>query len=86
MKYIRDRYFKKRRIIQSRTLGKAKLLVKYSGREKRRVDDILHKATKVIASIVAEEKVKPVMENLKISGKEYDMEERSIGDFIDYLT
>jgi len=66
-KYIRDRYFKKRRSIQSKVKGKAKakLLAKYSGREKRRVDAILHKTSKTIAKIVAEEKAKPVMEELK---------------------
>jgi len=66
-KYIRDRYFKKRWSIQRRTKGgvKARLLAKYSGREKRRIDAIIHKASKIIAEIVAEEKVKPVMEKLK---------------------
>ena len=65
-KYIRDRYFRKRRRIQSRTSGrlKDKLLAKYSGRERRRINDILHKASRVIAHIIAEEKVKPVMEKL----------------------
>ncbi|ACB08303.1 transposase, IS605 OrfB family [Candidatus Korarchaeum cryptofilum OPF8] len=66
-KNIRDRYFKKRQSIQRKTRGKvkARLLAKYSGREKRRVNTILHKASKVVAEIAAEEKVKPVMENLK---------------------
>ncbi|MEM0079174.1 MAG: transposase [Nitrososphaerota archaeon] len=65
-KYIRDRYFRKRRNIQNKTSGetKAKLLAKYSGREKRRINDILHRATKIIAGIIAEENVKPVMEKL----------------------
>jgi len=65
-KYIRDRYFRKRRSIQGKTSGKtkAKLLAKYSGREKRRINDILHRATKIIAGIIAEENVKPVMEKL----------------------
>jgi putative transposase len=65
-KYIRDRYFKKRRNIQSKVCGKAraKLLAKYSGREERRVDTILHRVSKTIAMIVAEEKAKPVMEEL----------------------
>jgi putative transposase len=71
-KYIRDRYFKKRQSIQRKTRGKvkARLLAKYSGREKRRVNTILHKASKIVAEIVAEERVKPVMEELK------DMRER----------
>jgi putative transposase len=66
-KYIRDRYFKKRQSIQRKTRGevKARLLAKYSKRERRRVDAILHKASRIIAEIVAGEKVKPVMEELK---------------------
>jgi putative transposase len=66
-KYIRDRYFKKRRSIQRRTKGevKARLLAKYSKRERWRVDAILHKTGKIIAEIAAKEEVKPVMEKLK---------------------
>jgi len=47
-KYIRDRYFKKRWSIQRKVSGRARanLLAKYSGREKRRVDIIIHKALK----------------------------------------
>ena len=67
VKHIRDRYFRKRRSIQSRTSGetRSRLLAKYSGREKRRVNTILHKASKMIAEIIGEEKVIPVMEELK---------------------
>ncbi|MBS7609291.1 transposase [Candidatus Bathyarchaeota archaeon] len=43
---------------------RAELLAKYSGRERRRIDDILHRASKIIASIVAEEGAKPIMEEL----------------------
>jgi len=66
-KYIRDRYFKKRRSIQRKTNGKIKpeLLAKYSGRERNRVNVIIHKASRVIADIIAEEGVKPVIEELK---------------------
>jgi len=66
-KYIRDRYFKKRRSIQSKVKGKAraKLLAKYSKREKRRIDAIIHKASRTISEIMAKEKVKPAMEKLK---------------------
>ncbi|MBC7090520.1 MAG: IS200/IS605 family element transposase accessory protein TnpB [Nitrososphaeria archaeon] len=66
-KYIRDRYFRKRRAIQSKTSGKTKtrLLAKYSGREQRRINNILHRTSKIIANIVAEENVKPTIENLK---------------------
>ncbi|RDD53157.1 MAG: transposase [Candidatus Korarchaeota archaeon NZ13-K] len=65
-KCVRDRYFRKRRNIQKKTSGetKARLLAKYSRREKQRVNDILHRASKIIARIVAEENVKPVMERL----------------------
>jgi IS605 OrfB family transposase len=66
-KYIRDRYFKKRWSIQRKVGGRAraKLSAKYSGREKRRADIIIHKVSKTIAEIVAREKVKPVMEESK---------------------
>ncbi|MGB9660238.1 MAG: RNA-guided endonuclease InsQ/TnpB family protein [Nitrososphaerales archaeon] len=66
-KYIRDRYFKKRRSIQTKTSGKikTKLLTKYSGREKRRINDILHRASKIIAKIISEENLQPAMENLR---------------------
>ena len=65
-KHIRDRYFEKRRNIQRKTGEKVKagLLAKYSKREGMRIDVILHKASKTIAKIVAEEKIKPIMENL----------------------
>jgi putative transposase len=66
-KYIRDGYFKKRWSIQRKVgeRARAKLLAKYSGREKRRVDIIIHKVSKTIAEIVAREKAKPVIEELK---------------------
>ncbi|MBS7287498.1 MAG: hypothetical protein KIH01_01795 [Candidatus Freyarchaeota archaeon] len=41
------------------------VLAKYSGREGRRVEAILHKASRIIADFAAKEKVKPVMEELK---------------------
>jgi hypothetical protein len=65
-KYIRDRYFRKRRSIQGKVGGRAgaKLLAKYSGREERSVDTIIHKTSKTIAEIVAKEKVKPIIEEL----------------------
>jgi putative transposase len=65
-KYIRDRYFKKRKNIQRRTNGKTKaeLLAKYSGRERRRVNTIIHKCSRIIADLAAVEGVKPVMEEL----------------------
>jgi putative transposase len=66
-KYIRDRYFKKRRSIQKKTKGevKTRLIAKYSKRERERINAILHKASRIIAETVAGEKVKPVMEELK---------------------
>jgi putative transposase len=58
---------RKGRVFRGRQGGevKARLLAKYSKRERRRVDAILHKASKIIAEIVVGEKVKPVMEKLK---------------------
>ncbi|MEM3512245.1 MAG: transposase, partial [Candidatus Jordarchaeales archaeon] len=66
VKHVRGRYLRKRRSIQGKTSGKtrARLLAKYSGRERRRVNDVLHRAAKVVAGVVAEENVKPVMEEL----------------------
>ncbi|MEM2829500.1 MAG: transposase [Candidatus Jordarchaeales archaeon] len=66
VKHVRGRYLRKRRSIQSKTSGekKARLLSKYSGRERRRVNDVLHRAAKIVAGVVAEENVKPVMEDL----------------------
>ncbi|MEM2829847.1 MAG: transposase [Candidatus Jordarchaeales archaeon] len=65
-KHVRGRYLRKRRSIQGKTSGetKAELLSKYSGRERRRVNDVLHRAAKIVAGVVAEENVKPVMEEL----------------------
>jgi len=56
-KYIRDRYFRKRRSIQAKTSGKVKtkLLTKYSGREKRRINDILHRVSKTVAKIASDD-------------------------------
>lgn len=56
VKNVRDRYFRKRRRVQSRASGRAKamLLAKYFGRE-RRVNDILHKASKIITNLIAKE-------------------------------
>lgn len=41
--------------------AKAELLAKCSGRERRLVNDVLHRASKIIARITAEEGAKPVM-------------------------
>lgn len=67
VKHIRDRYFKKRRSIQRKTKGETRkrLLAKYSRREWRRVNAILHKTSKIVAEIVAKEEVVPALENLK---------------------
>ncbi|MEM3750158.1 MAG: transposase [Candidatus Jordarchaeales archaeon] len=66
VKHVRGRYLRKRRSIQGKTSGKtrARLLAKYSGRERRRVNDVLHRAAKVVAGVVAEENARPVMEDL----------------------
>ncbi|MEM1884428.1 MAG: hypothetical protein QXZ24_02330, partial [Candidatus Jordarchaeales archaeon] len=63
-KHIRGRYFRKRRSIQSKTSGEQELGCWRSilGREERRVNDILHRAAKIVAGVVAEENARPVME------------------------
>jgi len=70
-KYVKDRYSKKWRCIQGKTSGKkkAELLEKYSGREERRLKDVLHKASEIIAQIIDEERVRPVMERLTKIGE-----------------
>ncbi len=90
-KFIRDRYFKKRRSIQGRVNGEARssLLKKYSGREKRRVHAILHKASKVIAKIIDEEGVLPIMKRLKgirkrVNRRLHSMPFRISQSFIEY--
>jgi len=65
-KYVRDRYFKKRRNIQKKSGNRAReLLSKYKGREKRRVNYAIHKASKIISEICRKENVYPILENLK---------------------
>jgi putative transposase len=66
---IRVHYFKKRRRIQklskTKPITSRRLMEKYSGREERRVGDMLHKiTTKLVGEMVAEEKA-PILENLK---------------------
>jgi IS605 OrfB family transposase len=66
-KYIRDRYFREEEEHSEEDEGevKARLLAKYSKRERRRINAILHKESRIIAETVAGEKVKPIIEELK---------------------
>ncbi|MGC8832225.1 MAG: RNA-guided endonuclease TnpB family protein [Thermoproteota archaeon] len=66
---IRVHYFKKRQKIQELSKFKPKtskrLMQKYSGREKRRANDMLHKVTTSIARELAGNGLAPIFENLK---------------------
>ncbi|MEM1553135.1 MAG: transposase [Candidatus Bathyarchaeia archaeon] len=66
---IRVHYFKKRRKIQALSKFKPKtskaLMEKYSKRERRRVNDILHKVTTTIVRGFVENGVSPILEKLK---------------------
>jgi len=66
---IRVHYFEKRRKIQKLSRYKPKtskeLLQKYSKREKRRINDILHKLTTSIIRDLSREGVVPILEKLK---------------------
>ncbi|MEM1607397.1 MAG: transposase, partial [Candidatus Bathyarchaeia archaeon] len=66
---VRVHYFEKRRKIQALSKFKPKtskmLMEKYSKREKRRVNDILHKVTAAIVREFIENGVSPILEKLK---------------------
>ncbi|MBS7641006.1 MAG: zinc ribbon domain-containing protein [Candidatus Bathyarchaeia archaeon] len=66
---VRVHYFEKRRKIQALSKFKPKtskmLMEKYSKREKRRVNDILHKITIAIVKEFVENGVSPILEKLK---------------------
>jgi len=68
-KVIRETYAEKRKRIQEKLPKESKtfkrLMAKYGEREKRRVDDALHRASKQVASFWRREELKPVLENLK---------------------
>ncbi len=69
VKRIHDEHSKKREKIQKKLAKKPhkmrKILKKYSGREKRRVEDYLHKISSIIVSDAVKYNAKIVMENLK---------------------
>jgi len=69
VKRIHDEHSKKREKIQKKLTKKPmkmrKILRKYSGREKRRVEDYLHKVSSMITSEAVKYNAKIVMENLK---------------------
>ncbi|PUA31472.1 MAG: hypothetical protein B9J98_06385 [Candidatus Terraquivivens tikiterensis] len=66
---VRVHYFEKRRKIQSLSkynpITSRRLMQKYSKRERRRVNDILHKITTRIVNDLAQEGLAPILENLK---------------------
>ncbi len=68
-KRIHDNYSKKREKIQKKLSKKPlkmrKVLQKYSGREKRRIEDYLHKVSSIIISEAKIHSAKIVMEDLK---------------------
>ena len=69
VKRIHDEHSKKREKIQKKLARKPlkmrKILRKYSGREKRRIEDYLHKVSAIIVSEAKRYNAKVVMENLK---------------------
>ena len=69
VKRIHDEHSKKREKIQRKLAKKLykmrKILKKYSGREKRRVEDYLHKVSAIIVSKAVRYNARIVMENLK---------------------
>ena len=69
VKRIHDEHSKKREKIQRKLAKKLykmrKILKKYSGREKRKVEDYLHKVSAIIVSEAVRYNAKIVMENLK---------------------
>ncbi len=68
VKRIHDEYSKKRQKIQKKLAKKPikmrKILKKYSGREKRRVENFLHKVSKIIVREAEKYNAKIIMENL----------------------
>ena len=69
IKRVHECYAEKRNRIQEKLPKESKsfkqLIKKYGGREKRRVDNTLHKASKRIAVFCGENRLKPVLEDLK---------------------
>ena len=69
VKRIHDEHSKKREKIQRKFAKKphkmGKILKKYSGRERRRIEDILHKVSAIIVREAVKYNAKIVMENLK---------------------
>jgi len=69
VKRIHDEHSKKREKIQEKLakkpIKKRKILKRYSGREKRRVEDYLHKTSSIIVREAVKYNAKVVIENLK---------------------
>ena len=82
VKIIHDEHSKKRGKIQKKLaknpLKMRKILRKYSGREKRRVEDYLHKISSIIVSEAVKYNAKIVMENLKNIRKSVNRKSKNI--------
>jgi len=82
VKRIHDEHSKKREKIQKKLAKKPhkmrKILKKYSGREKRRVEDYLHKISSIIVSEAVKCNAKIVMENLKHTRNSANRKSKSI--------
>ncbi|KPV64844.1 MAG: hypothetical protein AOA65_0758 [Candidatus Bathyarchaeota archaeon BA1] len=63
-----DCYFEKRRRIQKKLAKKPRvkrvLLAKYRGRERRRVNDFLHKVSRKVAEYISQNKLEIIFERL----------------------
>jgi len=82
VKRIHDEHSKKREKIQKKLVKKPlkmrKILRKYSGREKRRVEDYLHKISSIIVSEAVKYNAKIVMENLRHIRKSVNRKSKNI--------
>jgi len=82
IKRMHDEHSKKREKIQKKLAKKPmkmrKILRKYSGREKRRAEDYLHKVSSIIVSEAVKYNAKIVMENLKHIRKSANRKNKNI--------
>jgi putative transposase len=69
VKRIHDCYFEKRRNIQRKLAKKPRvkkrILLKYRERERRRINDYLHKVSKKVAEYITQNRLETIFENLK---------------------
>ncbi|KPV62617.1 MAG: putative transposase [Candidatus Bathyarchaeota archaeon BA1] len=68
VKRVHDCYFEKRRRVQEKLAKKPrvkeKVLAEYCGREKRRINDLLHKVSKRVAEYISKNKLETIFEGL----------------------